>query len=238
MRELSVNLDHIATLREARKESFPDPVQAAVLAELGGADGITVHLRQDRRHIKERDLRLLRQTIKTELNLEMAATEEMRDIALDIKPDVVSLVPESPEEVTTQGGLDLVSNLSKVMPIAQVLKKAGIEVSVFIEAERPQIEAALKLGADRIEINTDLYSKDIEHREEILRGIGASAEFATREGLIVHAGHGIDYKNIIPLLKISEITGFSIGFSIIARAVFIGLREAVVEMKRIMEIYS
>lgn len=232
-----MNLDHIATLREARKEAFPDPVQAAVLVELGGADGITVHLRQDRRHIKERDLRLLRQTIKTELNLEMAAVEEMRDIALDIKPDVVSLVPESPEEVTTQGGLDLVSNLSKVMPIAQVLKKAGIEISVFIEAERPQIEAALKLGADRIEINTDLYSKDIEHREEILKGIKSLAEFAARKGLTVHAGHGVDYKNIIPLLKIPEITGFSIGFSIIAKAVFTGLKEAVAEMKRIMEIY-
>ncbi|MEO0114883.1 MAG: pyridoxine 5'-phosphate synthase [candidate division WOR-3 bacterium] len=237
-RKLSVNIDHIATLREARKELFPDPVQAAVLAELGGADGITVHLRGDRRHIKERDVFLLKETIKTELNIEMASTKEMTEVARKVKPTTVTLVPERPDEITTQGGLDLTKNLAKIKPFAQKIKEAGIRLSVFIEANPNQVESALKLGADQIEINTDLYTKAFKNpkvRQEQLTAIGSAAQLAVREGLIVHAGHGLDFINIADILTIKEITGFSIGFAIIARAVFVGLQSAVAEMKRIIE---
>jgi pyridoxine 5-phosphate synthase len=232
---LSVNVDHIATLREARKEFFPDPVQAAVLCELGGADGITVHLRTDRRHIQERDLLLLRQTIKGELNLEMAATEELRNIALGVKPDVVSIVPESPGEITTEGGLDLKANFAKIKPEADLLKKAGIQLSVFIEAEPEQIDAAKKLGADRIEINTNQYVKASSRRRELLAVIDRAGKCASQAGLLVHAGHGLDYKNIEGILVMPEIVGFSIGFSIVARALYVGLERAVAEMKRLIE---
>ncbi|MEO0086673.1 MAG: pyridoxine 5'-phosphate synthase [candidate division WOR-3 bacterium] len=234
MKKLSVNLDHIATLREARKENFPDPVQAAILCEIGGADGITVHLRQDRRHIKERDLELLRKTIKTELNLEMAPTEEMVNIALTYKPDWVTLVPESPEEVTTRGGLDLLKTYLVVKEITNKLRDAGIKVSIFIEADKRQIEKAKELNACAIEINTDLYTKDIKNREKYLKEIKEASEYAFSLSLNVHAGHGLNYHNIIPLLKIKEIEEFAIGFAIIARAVYVGLKEAVYEMKRLI----
>ncbi len=234
MRKLSVNIDHIATLREARKENIPDPVQAAVFAELGGADGITIHLRSDRRHIKERDLELLRKTIKTELNLEMAATDAMLKIALKYKPDIITLVPERPDELTTEGGLDLAKNFKRVQPIAEVIRKTGISLSVFIEADKKQINAAKKLYASQIEINTNLYSKDIKNRSKILTQIESVAKYAKNQGLKIHCGHGIDYLNIEPILKIKEISGFSIGFSIIARAVFVGLKQAVADMKERM----
>ncbi len=233
MKHLSVNLDHVATLREARKESFPDPVQAAVLCELGGADGITVHLRQDRRHIKERDLELLRATIKTELNLEMAATEEMLNIALKVRPDVVTLVPERPEELTTEGGLDVIKNFPVIQEAIGKLKSNGIITSIFIETDREQIKKAKEAGADKIEINTDAYSKEKE-REKILSRIRDVASYATSIGLRVHAGHGLNYTNISDICQITEITGFSIGFAIVARAVFVGLKEAVNEMKRLI----
>ncbi len=239
MRKLSVNIDHIATLREARKELFPDPVQAAVLAELGGADGITVHLRSDRRHIHERDVFLLKETIQTDLNVEMAATKEMLDIAKEIKPAMVTLVPEKPEELTTQGGLNLTKNLLRITPFAKKIKQAGIKLSMFIEADKKQIESAIKLDADQIEINTDMYTKCLKQSADSLRlleEITVIARFASEKGLIVHAGHGLDYKNIIGILDINEITGFSIGFSIIARAVMVGLKDAVAEMKRIIEL--
>lgn len=232
---LSINVDHIATLRQARKELFPDPVQAAVLCELGGADGITVHLRSDRRHIQERDLLLLRQTINGELNLEMAATEELKNIAIGLKPDIVSIVPESPGEVTTEGGLDLKTNLPRVTPITDCLRTAGIRVSVFIEADHQQIEAAKNLGADMIELNTNQYVKQQARRREILEQLGRAAKLADRAGLAVHAGHGLDYKNIKPILVIPEIVGFSIGFSIVARALYVGLERAVTEMKHLIE---
>jgi len=234
MRKLSVNIDHIATLREARKENIPDPVQAAVFAELGGADGITIHLRSDRRHIKERDLELLRKTIKTELNLEMAATDAMLKIALKYKPDIITLVPERPDELTTEGGLDLAKNFKRVQPIAEIIRKTGISLSVFIEADKKQINAAKKLYASQIEINTNLYSKDIKNRSKILTQIESVAKYAKNQGLKIHCGHGIDYLNIEPILKIKEISGFSIGFSIIARAVFVGLKQAVADMKERM----
>jgi pyridoxine 5-phosphate synthase len=234
MRKLSVNIDHIATLREARQEYVPDPVHAAVLAELGGADGITVHLRTDRRHIKERDLELLRKTIKTELNLEMAATDEMLKVALQIKPDMITLVPERPDELTTEGGLDVVKNYKRIKPVTERIKKAGICLSFFIETDKNQVSAVKELGAERIEINTNLYSKDIKNREKIIKKIEAVAQFGKSRGLRIHCGHGIDYWNIEPILQIKEIDGFSIGFSIIARAVFTGLKEAVAEMKKLI----
>lgn len=238
MRTLSVNIDHIATLRQARQESFPDPVQAAVLAELGGADGITVHLRKDRRHISDRDVKLLKATIKTELNLELAATPEMLKIALAVEPAQVSLVPESPNEVTTQGGLDLVRNRARLAPVVRSLKRAGIRVSSFIEADPDQISCAADLGCRLIEINTDRYSRESRRRNEIVQALQGAALSAKDMGLDVHAGHGIDYRNIIGLLGVPEITGVSIGFAIVARAVFTGLSEAVHEMKRMMEVYS
>ncbi|MEO0098409.1 MAG: pyridoxine 5'-phosphate synthase [candidate division WOR-3 bacterium] len=236
MKKLSVNLDHVATLREARKESFPDPVQAALLCELGGADGITVHLRSDRRHIKERDLRLLRETIKTELNLEMATTEEMLRIALQVKPDVVTLVPERPEELTTEGGLDVVKNFSLIKKRINQLKGAGIITSIFIEADEKQVVRAKEAGADKIEINTDAYAKKSRKGKagEELERIKKIARHCSEIGLLVHAGHGLDYWNIIPLAQLEEIEGFSIGFAIVARAVFVGLKEAVSEMKRLV----
>jgi pyridoxine 5-phosphate synthase len=235
MRKLSVNIDHIATLREARKESVPDPVQAAVFAELGGADGITIHLRSDRRHIKERDIKLLRETIKTELNLEMAATDEMLKIALQVKPDTITLVPERPEELTTEGGLDIKKYYKRIKPLADKITKAGISLSVFIEADKNQVITAKKLNAKQIEINTNLYSKDLKNRNSILRKIETIAKFAKSQGLCVHGGHGLDYWNIEPILKIKEIDGFSIGFSIIARAIYIGLKKAVSEMKKLIK---
>lgn len=227
--ELSVNIDHIATLREARKESFPDPVFGAVEAELAGADGITVHLRGDRRHINERDLKLLRGIVKTELNLEMAATQEMAKIASNIKPDRITLVPESPGEVTTQGGLNLLKIEENLKVFISNLKYQRIGVGIFLDPDIEQIKEAARIGAQYIEINTNEYSKSKKTRHEIIK-IARVAKAARREGLTIHAGHGIDYRNIRYLLTVNEITGYSIGFAIIARAVFVGLRQAVSEM--------
>lgn len=232
--ELSVNIDHIATLREARKENFPDPVFAAVEAEVGGADGITVHLRSDRRHIKERDLKLLREIIKTELNLEMAVTEEMFGIAVSIKPDRITLVPELPGEVTTQGGLNLVNFKGDLNNFVKGLKDSGIKVGVFIDPDLNQIFEAKKIGAEYIEINTNEYSKNPKNLAEIEK-IKNMARKASESGLAVHAGHGIDYKNIMNLLTIKEITGYSIGFAIVARSVFVGLRKATEEMAELIK---
>lgn len=227
--ELSVNIDHIATLREARKEPFPDPIFGAVEAELAGADGITVHLRGDRRHIKERDLKLLRQIIKTELNLEMAATQEMAQIAIAIKPNTVTLVPETPGEVTTQGGLNLLGIKHDLKFYISNLKNHGIMTGIFIDPDLEQVKEATRIDAQYIEINTNEYSKSTKIKEQIIK-IARAAKAAKREGVVVHAGHGIDYKNIRHLLTVNEITGYSIGFAIIARAVFVGLRQAVSEM--------
>ena len=234
--ELSVNVDHIATLREARKEEFPDPVYAAVEAELGGADGITVHLRGDRRHIKERDLELVRQIIKTELTLEMAATQEMASIATKVKPDYVTLVPESPDEVTTQGGLNLLSLQQDLKLFISNLKTNGIKAGIFIDPDIEQVKEVTRIGARYIEINTNRYSKLKLHqiRDEIIR-IARVAKAAKREGLIVHAGHGLDYRNIRALVTVSEITGYSIGYAIVARSVFVGLRQATNEMAKLLK---
>ncbi|HID31835.1 MAG TPA: pyridoxine 5'-phosphate synthase [bacterium (Candidatus Stahlbacteria)] len=229
--ELSVNIDHIATLREARREPFPDPVQAAFEVILGGGDGITVHIRQDRRHIKERDLFLLKEVLTVPLNIEMAQTQEMKEIAIKVEPYQVTLVPERPEELTTEGGLNLRS-AEGIGEHIQELKDNGINLSIFLDPDLEQIRLAKDYGAQVVEINTASYCKNPNEGE--LTKVKEVAEAASELGLVVHAGHGIDYHNIYGIKKIPQITGCSIGFAIVARAVFVGMRQAVREMKEIM----
>jgi len=237
MAKLAVNVDHVATLREARRAIEPDPVIAAALAELSGAEGVIVHLREDRRHIKERDLYLLRQTVKTSLNLEMAATDEMVNIALDIRPDVVTLVPERREEVTTEGGLNVLGQMDNIVQATKRLQKAGILISIFVDPEPDQIRASKeKVGADMIEIHTGIYcDAKGEERERELKRILEAVDIAHGLGLIVKAGHGLNYFNIQPLVGIKEIYEFSIGHSIVARAVLVGFERAVREMVEIIK---
>jgi pyridoxine 5-phosphate synthase len=234
--ELSVNVDHVATLREARKEIFPDPVYAAVEAELGGADGITVHLRGDRRHIKERDLEMLKKLIKTELTLEMAPTQGMGIIAKRIKPAYITLVPEAPGEVTTQGGLNLLKTKEDLKIYIAALRDNNIKPGIFIDPTIEQVKEAARIKAAYIEINTTKYTEmNNKHiRDEIIR-IARACKAARREGLQVHAGHGLNYRNIQALLSISEITVFSIGFAIVSHAVFVGFRQATREMVNIIK---
>ena len=234
---LGVNVDHVATLREARKSVVPDPVHAAFIAELAGADGITVHLRMDRRHIKERDLRLLKETVKTRLNLEMAATDEMLKIALDVKPHQVTLVPERPGEVTTEGGLDVASNADLLTEVVQKLKDAGIEVSIFVDPDTAQVKAAKQVGAEAIEIHTGIYAASSDKDAELER-IFDAARTAKNLGLRVHAGHDLNYKNIIPVLKTPGLEEVNIGHAIIAKAVYVGLERAVREMREIIDAHS
>jgi pyridoxine 5-phosphate synthase len=235
--KLAVNVDHIATIREARRSDEPEPVLAALLSEQAGADGIVCHIRGDRRHIKERDLRLFRQVLKTKLNVEMAATEEMKKLALEIKPDVVSLVPEREEELTTEGGLDVISIEQHLASHIQELKNTGIRVSIFVDPDLKQIETCHKVGVDLIEINTGKYAdlKSGEERQKALDEIKKAAEFGHKLGLEIHAGHGLDYRNVRPVADIPEITEFSIGFSIVARAAIVGIEEAVKEMIVLIE---
>lgn len=234
--ELSVNIDHIATLREARKEDFPDPVYGAVEAELGGADGITVHLRGDRRHIQERDLKLIRDIIKSELTLEMAVNQEISNIARSVKPDCVTLVPESPGEVTTQGGLKILTLKEDLKLFISNLQEEGIKTGIFLDPDIEQVKEAARIGADYIEINTNEYAQlNLRAIKDELIRIARVAKAAKRENLEVHAGHGLNYRNIKPLLTISEITAYSIGYAIIARAVFVGLRQATFEMSQLIK---
>jgi pyridoxine 5-phosphate synthase len=235
---LSVNIDHVATLRQARLESFPDPVQAAAAVELGGADGITVHVRQDRRHITDRDVQLLRATVKTELTVEMAAADDLVRLMARIRPDQVTLVPELKGEVTTTSGIDLLKERSRLGPVVQRLKKARIRVSTFIEPDSAQVDAAARLGADVVELNTDRYSRGWTRGRRLLDEIVTASRAADKAGLTVNVGHGLDYRNVVPILKERSAAGYSIGFAIVARAVFVGLQRAVEEMKRIMEVYS
>jgi pyridoxine 5-phosphate synthase len=230
--KLAINIDHFATIREARRSTEPEPVLAALLAEQAGAEGIVCHIRGDRRHIKERDLKVLRATIKTKLNIEMAATEEMKAIALEINPEVVSLVPEQPEELTTEGGLDVISHQAQLGPHIQDLQNAGIRVSIFVDPDTDQISACHKLGVDMIEINTGAYAdaESEEARQPALEDIIRAAKFGDELGLLIHAGHGLDYKNIHPIAEIEEIEEFSIGFSIVARSAIAGVEAAVREM--------
>lgn len=236
MLTLGVNIDHIATIRQARRTVEPDPVAAAVLAELGGADGITVHLREDRRHIQDRDVRLLRQTVRTHLNLEMAPTEEMVAIALDIKPDYVTLVPEKREEVTTEGGLNLLGDTDRYSQVVEQLQGAGIPVSWFIDAESAQIEAAAKTKAKFIELHTGKYAEamDEKTRQHELDNLTLGCQKAIAAGLRVNAGHGLTYWNVYPVACISGMEELNIGHTIISRAVLVGMERAVREMKLAM----
>ncbi len=236
MLTLGVNIDHIATIRQARRTVEPDPVAAAVLAELAGADGITVHLREDRRHIQYRDVYVLRQTVRTHLNLEMAPTDAMMAIALDIKPNYVTLVPEKREEVTTEGGLDVVGQIERMTEIVANLQGAGIPVSLFIDADVAQINAAASTRAKFIELHTGRYAdaKDEASREKELTMLARGCEQALAAGLRVNAGHGLTYWNVYPVACLQGMEELNIGHSIISRAVLVGLERAVKEMKQAM----
>ena len=231
-RLLGVNIDHVATLRQARAGTAPDPVTAAGIAEHNGADGITIHLREDRRHIQDRDLDLLRLTVQTRINLEMAVTEEMVGIALAARPYSATLVPEKRRELTTEGGLDVVRNLDAVGSAVRRLKAAGILVSLFVDADLDQVAASAEIGADAIEIHTGPFCEAfrIGRYARDLMQMGAAAERASSDGMKVFAGHGLDVRNIIPVLDLREIEEFNIGHSIMARAIFIGLGPAVREI--------
>ena len=237
MLTLGVNIDHIATIRQARRTVEPDPIAAAVLAELAGADGITVHLREDRRHIQYRDVYVLRQTVRTHLNLEMAATDEMVAIALNIKPNYVTLVPEKREEVTTEGGLDVAGQSERISEIVAKLQGANIPVSLFIDAEPTQIDTAAKIKAKFIELHTGRYAEatDEESREKELAVLAKGCEQAIAAGLRVNAGHGLTYWNVYPVACLQGMEELNIGHSIISRAVLVGLERAVREMKQAMQ---
>jgi pyridoxine 5-phosphate synthase len=229
--KLGLNIDHIATIRQARRAREPEPVAAAVIAELAGAEGITVHLRGDRRHIQDRDVELLRQVIATRLNVEMAATREMVDMACRIKPDQVTLVPERPDEVTTTGGLDVVRHGDEVGAVVSRCRPAGIRVSVFVDAMPGQVDAAKAAGADAIEINTGPYADAREaDRSAQLARIRDTADRAAAAGLEVLAGHGLNYINVRPIVLLPHIVELNIGHSIVARAALVGLDRAVREM--------
>lgn len=235
--KLALNVDHFATLRQARKGREPEPVLAALLAELAGAEGIVIHLRGDRRHIQERDLRLLREAIKTKLNLEMAATEEMKKIAFDVKPDIVSLVPERREELTTEGGLNVIAGRKHLAPFIRELLRAGIKVSIFVDPDPAQVKACHEVGVPLIEINTGKYAdlKPGEKQDKALFEVKKAAAIGRKLGLEIHAGHGLDYRNVLPIIAIPEISELSIGFSIVARAAIVGVYQAVREMRALLE---
>lgn len=232
---LGVNIDHVATVRNARRTFEPDPVHAAVIADLAGADQITLHVREDRRHVNERDLRLIKELIHSRVNLEMAPTEEMVEIALSVKPHQVTLVPERREEVTTEGGLDVFSQEERIREVVKKLKEAGITVNLFIDPDEEQIKAAAKVGADAVELHTGAYAEafaenDEKKVEEELEKLKKAAKTAKSLGLKVYAGHGLTYKNVKKVAEIPEIEELNIGHSIIANAILFGLKEAVEKM--------
>ena len=236
MASLGVNIDHIANIRQARRTVEPDPVPFALLAELGGADGITVHLREDRRHIQDRDVELLRQTVRSRLNLEMAATEEMLAIALKIGPDMVTLVPERREEVTTEGGLNVADQLAELSPIVSRLQAQSIPVSLFVDPDSRQLEACQSTGARWVELHTGSYAEAswTEQPHELAR-ITEAAAIARQLGLRVNAGHGLTYQNVEPIAAIPGMEELNIGHTIVARAVAVGLQQAVQEMKALVQ---
>jgi len=234
--KLAVNIDHVATLREARGEIEPDPVIAAGICELAGAEGIVCHLREDRRHINDRDVRLLREVVKTKLDLEMAATDEMVKIACDILPDLVTLVPENRKELTTEGGLNISAMKSRLTDAIDEMKSKEILISLFIDPDPDVLDLALEVGADIIEFHTGKYANSIDEKSQIkeLAKIGTVSRMASEMGLIVTAGHGLNYYNIHPFLNIPEIREVSIGHAIMSRAVFTGLQKAVEDMIKIV----
>lgn len=233
---LGVNIDHVATLRQARGTRYPDPVQAAALAEEAGADGITVHLREDRRHIQDRDIYMLAETLQTRMNFEMAVTDEMISIAEKVKPAHACLVPEKREELTTEGGLDVVGQEARIKEACDRLAAAGVEVSLFIDADQDQIDATIRCGAPVIELHTGGYAdaETAQEQAEELKRIQEAASYAFQKGLIVNAGHGLHYHNVEQIAEIPELNELNIGHGIIARAVFVGLKEAIAEMRRLM----
>lgn len=232
MPRLTINVDHVATIRQARLAKEPDPVSAAALAELAGAHGIVTHLREDRRHIQLRDIKILRETIKTRLNLEMASTQEMVRIALDIKPDLVTLVPEKRQELTTEGGLDVILNKEQVQSVIRLLNDSNIPVSIFIDADLDQIKMCHRIGSQFVEIHTGHYADETDKikKEDALERITESVRFANKLGLGVNAGHGLDYTNVSKIALIPGITELSIGHAIVARAVLHGFEKAVADM--------
>jgi len=233
---LGLNIDHIATIRQARRAREPEPVTAALIAELAGAEGITVHLRGDRRHIQDRDVELLRQVIATRLNIEMAATRAMVDAACRVKPDQVTLVPERPDEVTTTGGLDVVQHEGAVRDAVAACRAAGIRVSIFVDAVPEQVDASKAAAADAIEINTGPYAEAPERARDVhLARVALAAAKAAEAGLEVLAGHGLNYVNVTPIVRLPHIVELNIGHAIIARAVLVGLERAVREMVALLK---
>jgi pyridoxine 5-phosphate synthase len=233
--ELGINIDHVATVRQARRAPYPDPVHAALLAEQAGADNITLHLREDRRHIQDRDVRSLRPLLQTRMNLEMGLTQEMLDIAVDVRPHDVCLVPENRAEITTEGGLDVAADVDRVAQGVRKLAAAGIRVALFIAPDLPQVEAAKRSGAPVIELHTGSYAEasgPAQARE--LERLASAARRAAALGLEVHAGHGLTYHNVAPVAAIPEIVELNIGHCIVARAIFSGLQQAVRDMKALM----
>ena len=232
---LGVNIDHVATLRQARRGASPDPLQAALLAEQSGADSVTLHLREDRRHIQDRDVELMRELLKTRMNLELAATDEMVAIASRIRPADVCLVPERREEVTTEGGLDAAAQLPRLREVCSRLAEAGIRVGLFIDAEERQLDAAVAAGAPVVELHTGAYAEAAgPRRAAALHRLAVAARHGAALGLVVNAGHGLDYHNVQPVAALPQLTELNIGHAIIGRAVFTGLGPAVAEMKRLM----
>lgn len=236
MPELGVNIDHVATIRQARRTFEPDPVWAAALAELGGADCITLHLREDRRHIQERDLRILRQTVTVKLNLEMACDPGVLKIARDVKPDQVTLVPERREEVTTEGGLDIAGQQAKVAEVVGQLAAAGISVSLFLDPDPRQLEVAAALAADAVELHTGQYALARGADQQVeLENLKQAGRLIRQANMALHAGHGLTYHNVRPIAAIDDMHELNIGHSIVARALMVGFEQAVREMKRLVE---
>ena len=237
MPRLGVNIDHVATLRQARGGREPDPVWAAALAELGGADGITIHLREDRRHIQDRDLRLLRQTVQVRLNLELAADSAILDLAMELRPEQVTLVPERREELTTEGGLDVLSQRQRITEAVNRCRHAGLEIALFLDPEPAQIEAALHLNVDAIELHTGRYANSHEGQPQRieLEALQVAAEAIVTAGVELHAGHGLNYRNVLPVARLDRMAELNIGHSIISRALFVGLERAVREMKNCID---
>ena len=233
---LGVNIDHVATLRQARRGRYPDPVAAAAVAELGGADQITLHVREDRRHVNDRDLALLRQTVNGRLNLEMAAVQAMLELALEHRPDTATLVPERREELTTEGGLDVGSNRDEVRRVTRTLRDAGIEVSLFVDPDPEQIKASHRADAQAVELHTGRYceARSQEQRDGELQRLTDAARTAGKLGMRVAAGHGLDYWNVRPVAGIAEVMELNIGYAIVCRAVLVGLERAVRDMKELI----
>jgi pyridoxine 5-phosphate synthase len=238
MAHLGVNIDHVATVRQARRTYEPDPVWAAALAELGGADGITIHLREDRRHIQDRDLRILRETVTVKLNLELACSDEVLEIACQVKPSQATLVPESRQEVTTEGGLDVIGNQSRLAAAVRRLQDAGIVVSLFLDPDERQIDAGRALGAEAVELHTGQYALAAPGRaqDKELNQLTRAARWIVERNMTLHAGHGLTYRNVQPVAAIEQMSELNIGHSIVARAIMVGFQQAVREMKQLVDL--